>query len=70
MHNIINKTYTSLSYNILLIICNVSSMGRALDFRAEGPGFKPRPGKTYKLYSVECPYKMNDFSDYSVYLCI
>ena len=25
----------------------------------KGPDFKPRPIKIYKLYSIECPYKIN-----------
>ena len=57
---------------IWLFVCHVSSMGRALAFIEDGPGYKPRPDKTYYtvFWWLECPYKMNPFIDYSVYLCI
>ena len=34
------------------IVCHRSSMGKVLDLEAIAPGFKPRPGTTFKLCSV------------------
>ena len=44
-------------------VCHVSSMGRALAFIADGPD------KTYTVICwLECPYKIDFFRDYYVYL--
>ena len=40
----------TLKYNPPLAL---SAMGRALELRAKGPGFKPVLGNTYKLCSVD-----------------
>ena len=39
-------------------VCHVSSMGRALAFRADGPGFEPRadsPGFEPRPGHIQCP---------------
>ena len=42
------------------LLFHVSSMGRALAFRADDTGFEPRSDKSYTVLCwLECPYKMN-----------
>ena len=44
---------------------------RSLSERTAQVIFPVRPDKTYTVFCwQECPYKMNSFRDYSVYLCI
>ena len=44
---------------------------RSLSERTAQVIFPVRPDKTYTVFCwQECPYKMNTFRDYSVYLCI
>ena len=37
----------------IMSVCHINLLGRALDSSVKGLGFNHRPGKTYKLYSVD-----------------
>ena len=70
-----SKAFDKVSFSLCLI-CYLSTTlaqwgERSLSERTAQVLFPVRPDKTYTVFCCqECPYKMNVFRDYSVYLCI